>query len=145
MCSTCARGARDRHVTGPAPWVRIARAREAPAGLVLSQCTVQRNARSNGTRFSRVALRHAPTSITYNSHHSPSNGCKMPRKRATGLVEPTYTESNLLNALNAVKSGSSIRQAARDWGIPLTTLHGRIVGRVSRREANEHTQRLSPT
>jgi len=69
----------------------------------------------------------------------------MPRKRATGLVEPTYTESNLLNALNAVKSGSSIRQAARDWGIPLTTLHGRIVGRVSRREANEHTQRLSPT
>jgi len=69
----------------------------------------------------------------------------MRKKHTTESIKPTYTEINLLNAIDAVKSGSSIRQASRDWGIPLTTLYGRLTGRVSRREAKEHVQRLSPT
>ncbi len=56
---------------------------------------------------------------------------------------PYYTKFNLTNALNALQSGTSLRTAAKDWGIPLSTLYGRSKGRVSNREAQQHTQRLS--
>ena len=65
--------------------------------------------------------------------------------RKKRIREPTYTQSALSEALDAVKSGSSIRKAAVDYGIPLSTLHGRIKGSTSSREAQQHTQRLSPT
>ena len=67
----------------------------------------------------------------------------MRKRHTTEPSSPAYTDANLLNALASINSGASIRQAARDWGIPYTTLHGRLTGRVSHREAKQHTQRLS--
>jgi hypothetical protein len=38
-----------------------------------------------------------------------------------------------------------LRKAAKEWGIPPTTLHRRANGSTSRRDANQHNQRLSET
>ena len=65
----------------------------------------------------------------------------MSKKR---IREHSYTESDLLNALNTISSGTSIRKAAADFGIPLSTLYGRLKGSTSAREAKQHVQRLSP-
>lgn len=56
---------------------------------------------------------------------------------------PHYNESDIANALNALQSGVSLRKAAKDWGIPLSTLHDRFKGSTSIRKAMQHTQRLS--
>jgi hypothetical protein len=42
-----------------------------------------------------------------------------------------YSQSALQNAVEAVQKGTSIRQAASDWGIPRSTLIGRLNGRRS--------------
>ena len=36
----------------------------------------------------------------------------------------------MLNALEAVKKGSSIKRAADEYGVPRTTLQGRILGKI---------------
>lgn len=56
---------------------------------------------------------------------------------------PDYTDSDLSNALDALQSGLSLRKAAKDWGIPLSTLYDRSKGSTSRKDANKHNQRLS--
>jgi predicted transcriptional regulator len=58
---------------------------------------------------------------------------------------PRYTESDLQNALDALQAGSSLRKASKDWNIPLSTLYDRVNGSTSRRDANQHNQRLSET
>jgi DDE superfamily endonuclease/Tc5 transposase DNA-binding domain len=55
-----------------------------------------------------------------------------------------YTEYDIGQAILAVTNGQSIKSAALQWGIPRTTLHGRLHGRESRNEAFAGQQRLSP-
>jgi 4-hydroxybenzoate polyprenyltransferase len=54
-----------------------------------------------------------------------------------------YTEVDVQRALADIAKGKSVRRAALDWGVPRGTLHERINGRVSHREAHEPFQRLS--
>ncbi|KAL1838324.1 hypothetical protein VTK73DRAFT_4356 [Phialemonium thermophilum] len=56
---------------------------------------------------------------------------------------PTYTESQVSEAISAIKAGQSIRSASQQWGIPFTTLYRRYHGSTTRRLANEPCQRLS--
>ena len=48
-----------------------------------------------------------------------------------------------LRPLMPSKNGQSLRQASREWGIPLTTLHSRNQGSENRTVAAESQQRLS--
>ena len=41
---------------------------------------------------------------------------------------PKYPEANMQNAINAVQNGTATREAARDWGVPLSTLSTRVRG-----------------
>ena len=59
-------------------------------------------------------------------------------------MKPSYTEEDVQRALADVANGKSVRKAGLDWGVPRSTLQERINGRVSRQEANEPSQRLSP-
>jgi hypothetical protein len=54
------------------------------------------------------------------------------------IMKSLYTESDISQALEALKSGTSLRKAAKDWGIPLTTLHHRSKGCILNREAKQH-------
>ena len=56
---------------------------------------------------------------------------------------PDYTEDAITAALNAVQTGQSLRSAAKDYSIPLTTLYRRKHGSEDTRTAHEHQQRLS--
>src|SRR6266699_309799 len=57
---------------------------------------------------------------------------------------PLYIEDTLAAALNAVNSGTPLRRAVRDFGIPLATLHDRRVGQQSKTTAHMSQQKLSP-
>jgi hypothetical protein len=39
-----------------------------------------------------------------------------------------YTEENVLAALKAVVNGASRQEASSHWGIPMSTLRGRLAG-----------------
>jgi hypothetical protein len=54
-----------------------------------------------------------------------------------------YTEEDLLSALNDVRNGKSLRQANRDWGVPVSTLQNHTKGTESHAIAAESQQRLS--
>ncbi|KAF4921140.1 Jerky protein-like protein-like [Colletotrichum fructicola] len=54
-----------------------------------------------------------------------------------------YIEFEINRAIDAVTSGSSIRQASKIYGIPFTTLQNRLSGTQKRRDAFEDLQRLS--
>ncbi|KAL1877594.1 hypothetical protein VTK73DRAFT_8503 [Phialemonium thermophilum] len=54
-----------------------------------------------------------------------------------------YTEEQIAEALSAIRSGTSLRSACKQWGIPQSTLHGRYHGSTTRRAAKSHVQRLS--
>ena len=54
-----------------------------------------------------------------------------------------YTENDLQAAISAVQNGCPIRKAARDYGIPRTTLGDRLKGAESRKDANSYKMRLS--
>ncbi len=56
-----------------------------------------------------------------------------------------YTEADLQDALDAIANSLSIYKAAKEWGIPRTTIRNRINGQQSRNEAFASLQRLSPT
>jgi hypothetical protein len=55
----------------------------------------------------------------------------------------TYTEQDLLAALNDVKNGKSVKLASREWGVPETTLRNRNQGQENHTIAAENQQRLS--
>jgi hypothetical protein len=57
--------------------------------------------------------------------------------------QPTYTEEVLQLAIQAVRDGLSQHQAAKQYGIPRTTLHDRLRGSLSIQAAKEPSQRLS--
>ncbi|KAK6215444.1 transposase [Colletotrichum tabaci] len=54
-----------------------------------------------------------------------------------------YTELELQRALRDIDTHCSIRQAARNWGIPYHTLRHRFHGMQSKNTAYSHMQRLS--
>ena len=56
---------------------------------------------------------------------------------------PTYTEQDLLTALNDVKNGKSVKRAYKDWGVPRSILRDHNQGRESHTIAAESQQRLS--
>jgi hypothetical protein len=58
-------------------------------------------------------------------------------------MKPSYTKEDVQRALADVAKGKSVRKACLDWGVPRGTLHERINGRVSHKEAHEPFQRLS--
>ncbi len=60
------------------------------------------------------------------------------------LMKP-YTEDDVLQAIDAVTNGTSIRQAARLWAVPRGTLSDRINGTQTHQEVAISQQRLSPT
>ena len=56
---------------------------------------------------------------------------------------PKYTENALQSAILEVSSGTPLREAARHWGVPRTTLQNRLKGHTSRSIAYEPYQRLA--
>src|SRR6266699_2266358 len=56
---------------------------------------------------------------------------------------PSYTEDALTAAINAVNAGTPVKRAARDYGIPMTTLRHRLAGRQSKTTAHTSQQKLS--
>ena len=56
---------------------------------------------------------------------------------------PRYTEESMQQALAAVRAGVSKHRAARLYGIPRSTLLGRLRGSVTREQANADQQALS--
>jgi hypothetical protein len=46
-----------------------------------------------------------------------------------------YSESDLQEAVKAVANGQSIKKASLCWGVPRSTLQGRLQGAESRKEA----------
>ena len=58
---------------------------------------------------------------------------------------PSYTENDLQQAVSAVLGGVSRHQAAKQWGIPRSTLLGRLRGSNSKEQVNSDRQKLSPT
>jgi hypothetical protein len=56
----------------------------------------------------------------------------------------SYTEEDLQAAVASVNDGISLRKASEQWGIPQTTIHGRIRGGRSQKECKIRYQRLSP-
>ena len=59
-------------------------------------------------------------------------------------MKPQYTKDDVQYALRDIANSKSERKASLDWGIRRSTLQQRIAGRVSRLEAYEYEQRLSP-
>ena len=55
-----------------------------------------------------------------------------------------YTEQDVAYALNDIKNGKSLRQASREWGVPLSTLQNRNNGSEHHIIAAQNQQKLSP-
>ncbi|KAK8041339.1 hypothetical protein PG994_014346 [Apiospora phragmitis] len=55
-----------------------------------------------------------------------------------------YSEKELQEALDYIANGTPIKQAAREYGIPRSTLQNRLKGQHSRSEGAADLQRLSP-
>ncbi|KAK8012204.1 hypothetical protein PG989_000464, partial [Apiospora arundinis] len=55
-----------------------------------------------------------------------------------------YTEKELQEALDCIANGTPIKQAAREYGIPESTLRSRLQGHQSRSEGAADLQSLSP-
>ena len=58
---------------------------------------------------------------------------------------PNYTEDDIKNALVDIENGKFVRQAAREWGVPKTTLKDRLDGAEPKAQAHTYRQRLSKT
>ncbi len=63
----------------------------------------------------------------------------------TDISMTIYTEDQLRNAISAVEMGMPARKAAREYGIPRSTLLHRLGGSVSRQLAHDDQKALSPT
>ena len=57
---------------------------------------------------------------------------------------PTISENALQQAIDAVLAGASLRRASTTHGVPRTTLVRRLEGKLPRKQAQVHHQRLSP-
>jgi 4-hydroxybenzoate polyprenyltransferase len=55
-----------------------------------------------------------------------------------------YTEDDMLQALQAIAKGLSLRKASLAYGIPRSSLHNRIIGHISRQQGAEGLQKLAP-
>ncbi|OLN80949.1 hypothetical protein CCHL11_10420, partial [Colletotrichum chlorophyti] len=55
-----------------------------------------------------------------------------------------YTENQVIQALEAIASGQSVKKAASVWGVPRSTLQYRIRGSQARGIAFSDLQRLPP-
>lgn len=55
------------------------------------------------------------------------------------LAMKEYTEEEIERAIDAVEAGLFIKQASIQWGIPKSTLRGRVYGAQSRERAWELT------
>ncbi len=53
-----------------------------------------------------------------------------------------YTEYDIMRALDEVANGTSLRRAALKWGVPRSTLQGRLKNPHTRQEAASYLQRL---
>lgn len=56
---------------------------------------------------------------------------------------PSYSEKDILAAIQDIESGISQREAAQRWRIPRSTLRHRCNGGQNSNKANEYRQRLS--
>lgn len=54
----------------------------------------------------------------------------------------TARETSILNALSDISQGVSIREAARKYAIPESTIRRRRLGGVNRSTAHEYRQKL---
>jgi len=54
-----------------------------------------------------------------------------------------YTEADIAQALEAIANGIFVQKAERDYGVPRSTLRGRLAGAVSHKQALELQQKLS--
>ena len=68
--------------------------------------------------FARKRSRSAPVDLRRSTNRNRQKRCK------------NWLEESMKAALEAVKEGQSISQAARDHGVPKTTLYDRVSGRV---------------
>jgi hypothetical protein len=55
----------------------------------------------------------------------------------------TYTENNVQNVLVDIQNRSGVATTATRYGVPRTTLRGRLSGAQSYRDAHDDEQRLS--
>ena len=56
-----------------------------------------------------------------------------------------YTEAEISQAFGSILKGKFIKTAAKEWGIPRSTLQRRIQGAQSRASIAVSRQKLSPT
>jgi hypothetical protein len=56
---------------------------------------------------------------------------------------PRYTEDDILQAIQDVLNGISVKRASTKWGIPRSTLQLRILGGETHKKAAENQQKLS--
>ncbi|ROW07328.1 hypothetical protein VMCG_03859 [Cytospora schulzeri] len=54
-----------------------------------------------------------------------------------------YAETDVNNAVEAIKNGASIRQTSVKFGVPRTTLYNRLHGTQPHRTSSEELQRLT--
>jgi hypothetical protein len=59
------------------------------------------------------------------------------------LTMPAYLESDLDNAVNVVKTGTSVKRAVSDWGVPRSTLQKRLKGAITLKEHALSVRKLS--
>lgn len=57
-------------------------------------------------------------------------------------MKSRYTEHDVTQALIDVADGKSLRQAALEWGVPRSTLQGRLHNPTTHQQAASHLQRL---
>jgi hypothetical protein len=57
---------------------------------------------------------------------------------------PTYQESSVRAAIQAIQTGTSVKRASEDYGIPRSTLRDRLQGKEPRSTAHAFQQKLSP-
>jgi len=59
------------------------------------------------------------------------------------VIMKSWSEAEMFDALTAIADGMPIRAAAREWGIPESTLRTRLNGAQSHRDASSHLRVLS--
>ena len=59
------------------------------------------------------------------------------------FVMPSYTEESLQRAIAAIQNGASQRDAVKQWGIPRSTLRGRLRGAPTKSDSQADRQKLS--
>lgn len=111
----------------------------APAGYALSQSTPC-SAPQPPTPPDRHPLLQINAAL---SILIPFLCCKL--RLDAKMPEKQCTEADVENAINAVREGLAIKKAARDHGVPRSTLQSRLQGAQPIRQAQEPFQRLSPT